>query len=377
MSELDSAALNRLFQTAQGFVKNGDLPAVQVAVGFNGELAGAATFGAPDDALFVSYSITKAITSSMVWLLVQDGRLSFDDSVSTWIPAFAESPDASEGKQTITVRHLLTHTAGLPDAAFHALDFDDPKRRDARFASWKLQWEPGTRYAYHRASAMWALATIIGEVAGESHRAFFQRRVARPLGLDNAFLGSTAEVSIHHDRVELVQHVGTALSAEEQAMMGLNLSFMGPEYERYLSLYNQPEIRDVGAPGAGLIANAAAIALFYQGLMGRRERLWSADTLGEALSLQTGDLTDPMTGRRAHRGLGVVLSGDDERIFRGFAPSHSPHAFGHPGVGGQIAWADPATGISFCLLTSGLERNPIQLGMRGLGLSEAAATATL
>jgi len=369
MSDSDSAALRDLFDTAAGFVESGELPSIQVAVARDGEIVRGATFGAANDALFVSYSITKAITSSLIWLLVQDGALSYDNPVSTWIPAFAR-----DGKHVITLRHLLTHTAGLPEAAFHALDFDDPGRRDERFDSWSLEWAPGSRYTYHRASAMWALAEVIRVVTGATHREFFQNRVAGPLGLADAFLGSTVEAPIPHERVAMVEHVGTGLTPEEQEMMGLKLSFLGPEYERYLSLYNRPDVRDVGAPGAGCITSAASIALFYQGLLGRRERIWSADTLGEALSLQTGDLADPMTGRQAHRGLGVVLSGDDERIFRGFAPSHSPHAFGHPGIGGQVAWADPASGISFCLLTSGLERNPLQLGMRGLQLSEAAAT---
>jgi len=296
------------------------------------------------------------------------------DPVFRWIPGFDQ-----QDKRQVTVHHLLTHTAALPDAPFHPLDFHPPTRAADRFRQWRVQGVPGAQFAYHRGSGMWALAEVIRSITGLDHRSLCRERIAAPLGLDDLFLGSTEAAPIPGHRVATVQHVGEPVSEATLASMGLNLSFMGADYERYLTTYNTPAIQDAGSPGAGCVTSAATVALFYQGLMGHLHGpegpLWAPQTMEHVLALHTGSLKDPMTGRLAHRGLGVVLSGDQERVFRGFAPSHSPHAFGHPGVGGQIAWADPETGISFSVLTNGLERNPLKLGMRGLTLSEIAATS--
>ena len=127
---------------------------------------------------------------------------------------------------------------------------------------------------------------------------------------------------------------------------------------------------------------AASLALFYQGVMGLRltqdgKKLLKDKTLANGLKVRTGTLKDPMTGQEAGRSLGLVIAGDDTRVFRSFAPNHSPQAFGHPGAGGQIGWADPTTGLSFSLLTNGLERNPLQLGMRAMSFSNLAACCAL
>ena len=69
----------------------------------------------------------------------------------------------------------------------------------------------------------------------------------------------------------------------------------------------------------------------------------------------------------------VVVAGDDARNFRGFGHLNSELAFGHGGAGGQIAWADPATGISLGYCTNGHDRNPMRLGRRGVSISNKAA----
>jgi CubicO group peptidase (beta-lactamase class C family) len=77
----------------------------------------------------------------------------------------------------------------------------------------------------------------------------------------------------------------------------------------------------------------------------------------------------------ANRTLGLVLAGDDGMSSRrhNLGKTVSPRAFGHGGAGGQIAWADPETGISFCYLTNGLDANVLREGRRGVALSSRAA----
>jgi CubicO group peptidase (beta-lactamase class C family) len=176
-----------------------------------------------------------------------------------------------------------------------------------------------------------------------------------------------------------VVHVGERPAPEALRAIGISLPASVTDDEKYFEAYNRPEIRAVGAPASGGIATSAALALFYQALLhdlaaqDGEHRVWRSATIARALEIRTGDLIDPMTRRRAHRGLGVVVAGDDDRVYRGFGSDTSPAAFGHPGAGGQVAWADPATGLSFVCLTNGFDRDVIRLGMRGIVLSTLAA----
>ena len=81
-----------------------------------------------------------------------------------------------------------------------------------------------------------------------------------------------------------------------------------------------------------------------------------------------------LMGIPVNRALGVVVAGDEHRNARGFGHTNSPLAFGHGGAGGQIAWGDPATGISLGYCTSGHDRNVIRQARRGIGISSRAAS---
>ena len=96
-----------------------------------------------------------------------------------------------------------------------------------------------------------------------------------------------------------------------------------------------------------------------------------------ARTVRSGDLRDPVTGVPVNRALGVVIAGDSWRNMRGFAHGNSAEAFGHGGAGGQIAWADPATGISISYCTNGHDRNPMRLGRRGVSISNRVADVTV
>ncbi len=84
-----------------------------------------------------------------------------------------------------------------------------------------------------------------------------------------------------------------------------------------------------------------------------------------------------MFGKRANRGLGLMIAGDADRTYRGFGHTNSDFAFGHGGAGGQIGWADPATGISLGYCTNGFDRDAIRQARRGIGISSRAAACAL
>ena len=105
--------------------------------------------------------------------------------------------------------------------------------------------------------------------------------------------------------------------------------------------------------------------------------VWQPETLADARRIRSGDLKDLMFKKPANRALGIIISGDDSRSFRGFGKTNSPEAFGHNGAGGQLAWVDPATGVSLAYLTPGHDRNSIRQGRRGVAISSIAADCAL
>jgi CubicO group peptidase (beta-lactamase class C family) len=366
---LDPAKVQALLSRARREVDEGLLPAVQIALARNGRLALFETFGtASADSLFCIFSSTKAITSAAIWLLLQEGRLDVSEKVSEIIPPFA-----SNGKDVVTVEQLLTHTAGFPAAPFRSLDWLEPARRYERFEQWRLAWEPGSRFEYHPTSSMWVLAEILERRGGIAFQQFIRDRISEPLGLSDLFVGLPES---ENDRVVPVAHVGDPLTAADYAALGMPEPPVTEVTEEAILSFNDPAIRGVGVPGGGGITSAADLALFYQALLtgeGPSGTVWLPETLASARRVRTGDMLDPVFRKPVSRGLGIVISGDETRNYRGFGHTNSPEAFGHNGAGGQLAWVDPATGISLAYLTSGHDRNSIRQARRGVAIGSLAA----
>ena len=374
---MDEDGVARLFEAVAQEVARAPACAAQVALGRDGVLGafgcfGRAPFGAGEreagpDSLFSVFSVTKALTASAVWLLLQDKQLCLDQKVADWIPAFEQ-----HGKQAITVEHLLTHTSGLPTAPFETLEWEDREQRLARFESWWLEWPPGTRFVYHGSSSMWVLAELICRVSGRDHRELIRERITGPLGLADLYLGLPAS---EHGRVARVVPVGEPASEAGGAPSPVDAPVLPDEmYETF----NRADVQAVGNPGGGAIATAAAIAMFYQAILADWRGsdgpgIWSRPALEDALRVRFPDFIDPMTKQPALRGLGVVIAGSEGAIWRGFSPKCSARSIGHMGAGGQVAWADPESGLSFAYLTNGAERDAVRQGGRGLQLSLLAS----
>jgi CubicO group peptidase (beta-lactamase class C family) len=365
---VDPAALDGLLERAGREVDQGLLPACQIALAYRGELLANRTYGASSTSRFVVYSCTKAITAGAVWQLLGQGLLERSTRVADVVPPFAE-----HGKDTVTVEHLLTHTAGFPHARMPDDDWADPRRRAERLASWTLEWEPGSRFVYHGSSAHWVLAQLAESVTGTDFRTFVRDALLGPLRVDSLRLGPPPG---EQGGVLEVVGVGEAMTPSELdelgGSVGLDVSAIGTSEEDLLR-HNDPQVRAVGQPGAGAIGRAADLAMYYQALLADPAGIWNPDVLAAGTAEILCDLIDPMTGAPANRTLGLLLAGSSETAtMRGFASTNSPRTFGHMGAGGQVAWADPATGLSFAYLTNGLDRNPLRMGARGLSLSYRA-----
>jgi len=355
---VDRAAVEALIGRARRDVDEGVLPACQLALAHNGEIVVDETFGAPTDGRFVAFSVTKALVGALAWQLIGEGLIGDQTRVADVVPDFA-----GNGKEAVTVEHLLTHTAGFPRAPMRPEEGADRQARVARMATWRLDWPPGSQTEYHATSAYWALVEVIDQVTGADFRTLFSARIAGPLGLPTLSLGTTSTAG-----VVPIQAVG---DAGDGATLGDHVKETG---EQFLLRFNEPSVLAAGVPGAGGVGRAADIALFYQSLLHNRQGLWRDDVLTDATSNVRNTLIDPLFKVPANRTLGLVVAGDDEHsIVRGFGRGNSARAFGAQGVGGQIAWADPATGLSFCYLTNGLDADVVGSFTRSAKIAGLAA----
>ena len=112
--------LAKFEERVQREVNDGLLPAVQYAVGFEGEIVASGTFGdANDDTRFVLFSATKALVASTVWTCIAEGSIKIDSLVADMIPEFA-----TNGKEDITIEQVMLHTSGFPRNGFGRRDGD-------------------------------------------------------------------------------------------------------------------------------------------------------------------------------------------------------------------------------------------------------------
>jgi CubicO group peptidase (beta-lactamase class C family) len=344
----------QVLERARALVDDGHTPACQVAVARDGKVVCFETFGAAtNDTRFMVFSATKPIVASAMWVLIGEGLVDVSRPVAHYIPEFA-----TNGKEVVTVEQVMLNTAGFPNAPMDPVEGADPVPRVKRFTEWTLEWEPGTRFEYHALSAHWVLAELIERLGACDFRDYIETRVCAPLGLP-LLLGVPEE-----DQTDIAEGVrtGDALPANTAGVDTMK--------------FNDPAVRAAGVPGGGGIMTAATMARFYQALLHNPTGLWDEVVLADATTNIRCTLPDPLMNVPCNRSLGLVLAGDDglhQFRYAMFGKSNSPNAFGHAGAHSQVAWADPATGISFAFLKNGLPTDLLADAVDILPLSDLAS----
>ena len=344
--------LDELCSKAKGLVDSGATPACQIAVARDGEILCFETFGAAtNDTRFCAFSATKPIVASAIWLLIGEGVLDVSRPVAHYIPEFA-----TNGKEHVTVEQVLLHTAGFPKAHMDRVEGADSVPRVKRFTEWTLEWEPGTRFEYHGLSAHWVLAELIERLSGDDFRDYIEMRVSEPLGLPR-LLG---------------------IPEEEQDGIAVGVLSGEPDPTEIMDPLemNTAPVRAAGVPGGGGIMTAETMARFYQALLRNDGGLWDPATLLDAKTNIRCTFEDPLMHVAANRTIGLVLAGDDglhQFRYAMFGKDNSPGSFGHGGAFCQVAWADPATGVSFAFLKNGWQTDMFSDAINVLPLSDLAS----
>lgn len=275
------------------------------------------------DAIFWIASMTKPLTAAAILMLQDEGRLSVDDPVAKYLPELGTLKTPGGQPARLTLRHLLTHTSGMPEATRE-------QYRSARtlaevipfYANRRLAFAPGTKWQYCQ-SGMNSLGRIVEVVSGQTFPEFLQKRLLNPLGMkDTGFYLTDAQLPRLAKSYEVK---GGALS---EVPIGFLNGYPSTFRDRY------------PAPNGGLFSTASDYARFCRMLLNHgaldERRLLKPETVSLMSSVQTGDLKTGFTDGNSW-GLGVCVV----RQPQGVTALLSPGTFGHGGAYGTQAWIDP------------------------------------
>ena len=345
---VNPAQVERMSRLIEAHIAEGRYPGAQVAIARHGKLVFMRNYGlarispavaARDNTVWRLYSNTKVITAAAIWVLVEEGALSFTDRVAEHIPDFAR-----HGKRDITILQVLTHQAGFPNAPVMPPEaWEDHQLLRRLVCDYTLEWTPGSRLHYHSYSAHWVLAVIIEAVAKTDFRAFIRARVIEPLSLgDELYVGMNES-----DQLRCAEMYEPSSDGKTQ---------------RLIEAENTMAFRRAGIPSGGGFATARAMAAFYQVLLAggtlAGKRLVSPRMVQYVTRNFTGERPDAGMGEIAmHRGLGPHSRGVSE-IIRGLGSLAHPATFGHGGVGSSYCWADPDSGVSFAYISNSKISDP-------------------
>jgi CubicO group peptidase (beta-lactamase class C family) len=345
MSQLQQDIQRIIDELVDGGAERG----VQVAVFRDGEQVVDAVAGVADPAtgrpvevgtVFYNYSIGKGATSTVVHRLAERGLFGYDTPVAELWPDFA-----AHGKQGVTIRQVLDHTAGVPGIPLDTTveDLCDWDRICAAVADQELWWEPGTKVGYHAYTFGYILGEVARRATGKPISQLLDEEVAGPLGVSGELWFGMPPAE-HHRLARLEDEPGAAEAAAQM------LASLPPDLPLLrsapMSLFpsaefgNRPDTLAADIPAGGKVS-ARAIARMYAALLGEVDgvRLLTPERLAEVTAVSSRG-TDEVFGNPTTWGLGYAI---------GLPGGPRDAAFGLGGVGGSFAFGDTATGIAFAV----------------------------
>lgn len=299
-----------------------------------------------EDTLVLVASSTKALTAVCLLQLIEQGRVDVDAPVATYWPGFGKA-----GKAGVTIRHILSHQGGVPAIAA-PYTYDDHFNWDRIVELLEEQppfWPPGEKHGYHPTLFGNLVGEVVRRVSGLSLGQYLKKNVCDPLGLDfwvglpESEFSRVAEVSFASpDLMAPTPEFGKLM--ERAAVQGSvsQLAFGNPPAPPGLA--SSAALRKAEMPGSNGHGTAVALGRFYAALARGGEldgvRILEPETIEKATEEQVFGI-DETIGATSRFGLGFMLRHDLHPI------GPNPKAFGHPGAGGNLGFADPALKLGF------------------------------
>ena len=291
--------------------------------------------------LFWIASMTKPMSAAAAGMLVDDGKLSFDDPVEKYLPEFRNLQVARDqagervlvpATHPITLRELLTHTSGMGEYVT-----TDPHWTLAEMcksvAREPLKFQPGTRWNYSTAGID-TVCRVVEVAGGLPFAKFMQKRLFDPLGMKNSTFWLTPAQE---------KRFATNYRRNEQngKLEPVTIAYM---YGGAVTDNARPPLG-----GAGLFSTAEDVVRFYQMLLNggvfAGERILKYETVSEMTHAQTGRLKAGFLPGTVW-GLGLCVVKEPQGITAVLAPG----SFGHGGAHGTQSWADPQRGVVYILM---------------------------
>jgi CubicO group peptidase (beta-lactamase class C family) len=302
-------------------------------------------------------SVAKGVTGICFNMAIDRGLIDPDQRIAHYWPEFAQN-----GKDAITVRMVLDHTAGIPvltdDVMYPGGFFDF----EAYIRALEVQhplWQPGTRAAYHVHNQGFLLGEILRRVTGQTVGPFLKDNVTRPLGAEYWIGGMDEQQQAHV--AEVLPNTGARLfAAKDQAVPDKpttpegwqdgavlrSFAFLQNPHEPWHTTMNSPVWRTCEIASGSGHGNARGVARIYGATVGEVDgiSLMSKDRL-EAMITEQHNQTELLQERPYHQAMGVLLN-TPEAVYMG--PNR--RSFGHHGLGGSIGFGDPDAklGFSYC-----------------------------
>ena len=327
----------------QAYVDRGEVAGIVTLVATKDKVLHQAAVGTSDlkrtmqtSDLFWIASMSKPITAVAAAMLVEDGKLQFDDPVEKYVPEFRNLKVGEERtpvSRPVLLRDLLNHTSGMQynyavtDASWNLQKFVQ------QIASQPLEFQPGTNWYYSNAGID-VVGYVVQVAAGMPLEQFMQKRIFDPVGMKDTTFWISAEN---------VQRYVRAFESDAQTGKLKEVPFWG-SYGTEVTDRKRPPM---GA--AGIFSTAEDLARFYQMMLNQGKAgdrvVLKPQTVAELIKDQTAPMT---AGNGLTWGYGFCLISDPSEL----ASNNmlAPGSYGHVGIFGTNSWADPKRGAIYVLL---------------------------
>ncbi len=362
-SGIDPAAVERIWQAARHWYAAGMQPAIQLCLRHNGRVVlnraighgwGNGPTDPPDadkvpvgvDTPFCAYSTAKAITATVVHMLVERGTFGLDDRVADYLPGYQR-----HGKGRTTIRHVLTHSAGVPVPTGPRPDVrrvDDSDYTREQLAGLRPVYPPGLMHMYHALTWGPLMREIVSAATGKNIRDILAAEILDPLGFRWTNFGvAPSDVP----RVAPSHATGRPLPAPVAAVFR---KAIGGSVHEIIPFTNSELFLTSVIPSSNTVSTAEELSRFAE--IWRRGgeldgvRVLRPETLAAATAESRRLRRDvAVFPGRLRWGTGFVLGTTRFGPFGRDAPA----AFGHLGLTTVAAWADPDRGLAAGLISSG------------------------
>jgi CubicO group peptidase (beta-lactamase class C family) len=315
------------------------------ARGAGPEQRGATPVLATPETPFCIFSASKAVTATVIHLLDERGLLHVGDRVGEYVPEFA-----GPGKHRITIDHVLSHRAGIPNLPAEAIELDRLGQHEfvmRHINEALIRTRPGTRLSYHAISGGFVLAEVVRRVTGKELRDVLREEILEPLGFRWMDYGVAAED---------VPLVGTAHPTGPPPLPPLSTALtraFGMPLDEVTRISNDPRFLRAEIPSANVVSTANELSRFMELLRcgGTLDgtRIMDPRTIRRAIVERSHHEVDLTLGAPLRHASGYMLGA---RALGLFGPD-TESAFGHLGFTNVLTWADPRRATSVALITSG------------------------